>query len=158
MQKITTEVLEQSSSHTPSSHLFWLLLLFMFQFSSAAQSCDSLRPHGLQHASFLCPSPAPRTCWNSCSSSQSLSPPCPPAFNLSHHQSQLFTLGGPSIGASTSSFKWIFGTDFLYDWLVWSPCSPSAMILEPRKIKFSQLSPLFSCLFATKWWNQMPWA
>ena len=22
------------------------------------------------------------------------------------------------------SFQWIFKTDFLYDWLVWSPCSP----------------------------------
>ena len=28
--------------------------------------CDSLRPHGLQHTRFLCPSPTPRTCSNSC--------------------------------------------------------------------------------------------
>ena len=27
---------------------------------------DSLRPHGLQHARLLCPSPSPRVCWNSC--------------------------------------------------------------------------------------------
>ena len=34
---------------------------------------------------------------------------------------------------------------------------PSAVILEPRKIK-SPLSPLFPHLFAMKWWDQMPWS
>ena len=33
--------------------------------------------------------------------------------------------------------------------------SPSAVILEPRKIK-SPLFPLFPHLFAMKWWDQMP--
>ena len=28
--------------------------------------CDSLRPHGLQHARLPCPSPSPRVCSNSC--------------------------------------------------------------------------------------------
>ena len=32
--------------------------------------------------------------------------------------------------------------------------SPSAVILEPQKIK----SPLFPHLFAMKWWGQMPWS
>ena len=34
--------------------------------------------------------------------------------------------GGQSIGvsASASVFQWIFRVNFLYDWLVWSPCSP----------------------------------
>ena len=32
--------------------------------------------------------------------------------------------------------------------------SPSAVILEPKKIK--SLFPLFPYLFAMKWWNQMP--
>ena len=35
--------------------------------------------------------------------------------------------------------------------------SPSAVILEPRKIK-SLLFPLFPHLFAIKWWGQMPWS
>ena len=39
------------------------------QFSQSVVS-DSLRPHGLQHASLLCPSPTPRSCSNSCPSSQ----------------------------------------------------------------------------------------
>ena len=44
----------------------WCALLF---FSCSVMS-DSLRPHGLQHARFPCPSPSPRTCSNSCPSSQ----------------------------------------------------------------------------------------
>ena len=31
---------------------------------------DSLWPHGLQHSSFLCPSPSPQVCTNSCPLSQ----------------------------------------------------------------------------------------
>ena len=40
--------------------------------------------------------------------------------------SQFFTSGGQSIGASisASTFQWLFRTDFLQDWLVWSPCCP----------------------------------
>ena len=34
--------------------------------------------------------------------------------------------------------------------------SPSAVILEPKKIK-SVMFPLFPHLFAMKWWNWMPW-
>ena len=35
--------------------------------------------------------------------------------------------------------------------------SPSAVILEPRKIK-SAMFPLFPHLFAMKWWDWMPWS
>ena len=35
--------------------------------------------------------------------------------------------------------------------------SPSAVILEPRKIKFLTVS-MFSHLFFMKWWDQMPWS
>ena len=35
--------------------------------------------------------------------------------------------------------------------------SPSAMILEPNKIKSGTVST-FSLLFAMKWWDQMPWS
>ena len=40
-----------------------------FQFSSVAQSCLTLWPHGLQHTRLPCPSPAPGACSKSCSSS-----------------------------------------------------------------------------------------
>ena len=36
------------------------------QFSSVAQSCLTLQPHGLQHARLPCQSPTPRTYSNSC--------------------------------------------------------------------------------------------
>ena len=57
--------------------------------------------------------------------------PSPPAFNLSQHQN-LFQWVGPShqlarvleLQLQYQSFQWIFKTDFLSDWLVWSPCSP----------------------------------
>ena len=42
------------SSLPVSSHVFSVL------FTSVAQSCPTLRPHGLQHARLPCPSPAPR--------------------------------------------------------------------------------------------------
>ena len=58
------------------------------QFSHSVMS-NSFWPHGLQHARLLCPSPAPRTCSNSCPSSQrghptsqTLSSPSPPAFSF----------------------------------------------------------------------------
>ena len=36
------------------------------EFSSVAQLCPTLRPHGLQHARLLCPSPSAGACSNSC--------------------------------------------------------------------------------------------
>ena len=49
------------------------VLLFVFsisQFSSVAQSCLTLPPHGLQHARLPCTSPTPGACSNSCPSSR----------------------------------------------------------------------------------------
>ena len=54
--------------------------------------------------------------------------PSPPAFNLSQHQG-LFRWVSSShqvvkvLELKHQSFQWIFRTDFLQDWLVWSPCS-----------------------------------
>ena len=55
--------------------------------------------------------------------------PLSPAFNLSQHQG-LFPWVSPShqtakvleLQLQHQSFQWIFRVDFLYDWLVWSPC------------------------------------
>ena len=43
-----------------------------------------------------------------------------------------------------------------YLWISWI-YSPSAVILEPPKIKSLTVS-IFSHLFAMKWWDQMPWS
>ena len=62
--------------------------------------------------------------------SHPLSSPSPPAFNISWHQG-LFQWASSLhqvakvLELQLQSFQWIFRTDFLEDWLVWSPCSPS---------------------------------
>ena len=53
---------------------------------------------------------------------------CLPFFPISGSfpMSWLFASGSQSIGVSCQhqSFQWIFGVDFLYDRLLWLPCSP----------------------------------
>ena len=63
--------------------------------------------------------------------SHPLSSPSPPAFNLSRHQGVFKWVSYSHQVAKVlelqlqhQSFQWIFRTDFLYDWLVWSSCSP----------------------------------
>ena len=97
-----------------------------------------LRPHRLQHAKLPCPSLSPRACSNSCPSNwwchpTILSSVIPFSSHLqsfpasgSFQMSQIFLSGDQNIGvsASASVFLMIFRTDFLENWLVWSPCSP----------------------------------
>ena len=90
-------------------HLRWV------QFSSVAQSCLTLRPHGLQHTRPLCPSPTPRAYSNSCALSQwcrpaILSSGLPFASRLQSfpasgpfQMSWLFSSGGQSIRVSASA-------------------------------------------------------
>ena len=58
-------VLLFSTCYAFSTFIYLLLLLFSRQVVS-----DSLRPHGLQHSRFPCPSPFPGVCSNSCPLSQ----------------------------------------------------------------------------------------
>ena len=81
-------------------------------YCSLAQSCSTLRHHGLQHARPPCPSPSPRACKNSCPLSQWCHPTisssvvpfssCLQSFPASRSflMSQLFASGDQSIGAS----------------------------------------------------------
>ena len=62
--------------------------------------------------------------------SHPLSSPSPPAFNLSQHQGLFKWVRSSQQVAKVlefqlqhQSFRWMFRTDFLYNWLVWSPCS-----------------------------------
>ena len=61
--------------------------------------------------------------------SHPLSSPSPPAFSLSQHQ-VLFQWVRSShqvakvLELQHQPFQWIFKTDLLWDWLVWSPHSP----------------------------------
>ena len=84
------------------------------QFSRSVVS-DSLRPHEPQHTRPPCPSPTPGIHPNPCPSSQRCYPTisssvvpfssCPQSFPASgsFQISQLFTLGGQSIGVSAST-------------------------------------------------------
>ena len=94
---------------------------------------DSLRPHGLQKTRFSYPALSPKVCSNSYPSSQwhypAISSSQPFPFNLSQHQG-LFQWIGSSCQVTKvlelqhPSLQWVFRVDFLYDWLIWSPCYP----------------------------------
>ena len=97
------------------SSLSWHVPLMKYsQFSHSVVS-DSLQLHGLQHARLPCPSPSPRTCSNSCPSSQWWHPTisssvvpfssCLQSFPASgsFQMSQLFASGGQSIRVSAST-------------------------------------------------------
>ena len=63
--------------------------------------------------------------------SRPLLSPSPPTFYLSQHQGLFQWVRSSSQVAKVlelqlqrQSFQWIFRTDFLKDWLVWSPCCP----------------------------------
>ena len=101
-----------------------------------SRSCPALWLLGLQHARLLCPPVSPRLCSNLCPLSQwcyltmsSFAAPFSFCLSLSRNQ-ELFQWIGSShqiarvLELQHQSFQWIFRVDFLYDWLVWSPCSP----------------------------------
>ena len=85
------------------------------QFSTAAQSCSTLQPYGLQDARLPYPSLSPGVHSSSCplswwchptiSSSVITFSACPQSFlaSRSFQMSQLFTSGGQSIGVSASA-------------------------------------------------------
>ena len=84
------------------------------QFSSVAQSCPTLRPHGLQHARFPCPSPTPWVYSNSYPLNWWCHPTIsscvvPFSFYLQSLQASgsfkmsQFVWGGQSIGVSAST-------------------------------------------------------
>ena len=94
---------------------FCYYIISSVQFSSAAQSCPTLRPHESQHARPPCPSPTPRVhsdsrplsrwCHSAISSSVvpfSSWPQSLPASG-SFPMSQLFAWGGQSTGVSASA-------------------------------------------------------
>ena len=59
-----------------------------------------------------------------------------------------------SFSFRNQSFQWIFKTDFLYNWLVWSPCSPtdsreSSPTSQFKTIRSSALSFLYGPLLTS---------
>ena len=116
----------------------------------------------LQHTRLLCPSLFPWVCTNgvrwvsdAIQASYLLSTPLHPGLSLSQHQ-DLFQLVG-SLHQVTSvlklqlqhqSFQWIFRVDFLWDWLVWYPCSPQDSQESSSAPQFESISSsVLSCLY-----------
>ena len=99
---------------------------------------DSLWLHRLLHTRLPCSSPTPRACSNSCPLSQWCNPtisssvtPFSFCLHLPQHQCLFQWVCSSHQVAKVlefqlqhQSFQWIFRTDFLEDWLVWSPGSP----------------------------------
>ena len=81
--------------------------------------------------------------------SHPLSSASPPAFNLSQHQG-LFQWVSPLHWLAKvlepclqhQSFRWLFRTDFFYDWLVGSPCSPKDSQESSPAPQFESISSL----------------
>ena len=139
---------------------------------------NSLQPHGLQHTRLPCPSTAPRPCSNSCP----LSRWCHPTISSSvvpfssclqssktRHQSLFQWVSSLHQVAKVlelqlqhQSFQWLFRTDFLQDWLVWSPCSTrdsqeSSPTPQFKSINSSMLKLLYSLTLTSihdYWKNQ----
>ena len=110
-------------------------LFFYLLFSHSVVS-NSLQPHGLQHTRPPCPSPIPGVYSNPCPLSRWCHPTISSSivpFSLlqsfpasgSFPMSRLFSSRDQHIGvsASVSVLSMDIWVDFLYDWLIWSPCS-----------------------------------
>jgi len=109
------------------------------QFSSVAKSCPTLcdsmdcsTPGFRVHHQLLEPAQTHvHRVGDAIQPSHPLSSPSPPAFNLSQHQGLLQRVSSSHQVAKVlelqlqhQSFQWIFRTDFLLIWLVWSPSRP----------------------------------
>ena len=135
----------QKGMETHSSILAWKipwteepgrLQLSSVQFSRSVMS-DSLQPHDCSMPGFPAHHQLPELAQthlhrvgDAIRPSHSLSSPYPPAFNLSQHQGlSQWVSSSPQVAKvlefqlQHQSFQWIFRTDFLWDWLVGSPCS-----------------------------------
>ena len=140
----------------------------MLQFSSAAQSSPTLRPHGLQHAKTPCLSPTPGVYSSSCPLSQWCHPTISPSVipfssrlqsfpaSGSFQMSQLFALGGQSIGvsASTSVLPMNIQEWSPLGWTDWISYSPrdsqeSSLTLQFKSIHSSALSFLYSPILSS---------
>ena len=132
---------------------------------------DSLQPHGLQHAKLPCPSPSPRVCSYSCPLSPWFHPTisssvvpfcsCPhfPSIRVFSNELTLhYVAKALELQLQHQSFQRIIRTDFLQDWLIWSPCSPrdtqeSSPARQFKSISSSALSLFYGPSIHDYWKN-----
>ena len=102
---------------------------------SATQLCPTPCSHGLQHARPPCPYHLPGLAQTHVQwVSEIIQPSHPllypsPAFNLSQHQGLFKWVSSSHQVAKVlefqlqhQAFQWVLRVDFLWNWLVWSPC------------------------------------
>ena len=153
--------------------------VYQVQFSSVTQSCATLcDPMDCSTPGFPVhhlPKLAQIHChWVSeaIQPSHPLSSLSPLVFNIPQHQG-LFQWVSIShqvakvleFQSQHQSFQWIFRTDFIKDWLVWSPCSPrdsqeSSQTPQLESSNSSALSFLYSPTLTSihDYWKQLyPW-
>ena len=143
---------------------------------------NSLQTHGLQHSRLLyhqlleLAQTHVRRVNDAIQSSHPLSSPFPPAFSLYEHQG-LYQHQGLFKWVRSSHqtakvlefqlqhqfFQWIFRTDFLFDGLVGSRCSPrdsqeSSATPQFKSIYFSALSFLYSPNLTSIWLPEKPYS
>ena len=156
--KILEEVTVESRISREARELIALVLV---QFSQLVMS-SFLKPHGMHHARLPCPSPTPRACSNSCPSSHptissSVVSSCLQSFPTSQSfpVREFFTSGGQSMELQLQHqpFQWIFRTDFLEDWLVWSYSPRDSQESSPtpqlKSINSSVLNFLYAPTFTS---------
>ena len=146
-------MMEIQTSRTSPRAQNYQFAISSVQFTHSVVS-DSLRPHGLQHTRLPCPSPTPGVYSDSCPLTQwfhstilSSVVSFSPAFNLSQHQglfkwvSSLHQVAKVlELQLQHQSFQWVFKTDVLYDWLIWSPCSPRDSLESSPTSQFKSIS------------------
>ena len=149
--------------------LHWLILDSV-QFSHSVVSA-SLWPHEPQRTRPPCPSatpgvypnPRPLSRWCHPTISSSIIPfsSCPQSFPAwgSFQMSQLFTLGGQSIGVSVSWSVLSMNTEDWspLGWTGWSPCSPRDSQESSPTLQFKSISSsVLSFLYQRRQWQPTP--
>ena len=134
---------------------------FTTQFSSLAQSCSilcnpmdcSMPGFPVHHQLLELGQTHVHRVGDAIQPSYPLLSPSPPAFNLSQHQRLFqwvdFMQVAKGKELQQQSFQWIFRVDFLWDLLVWSPCSPRDSQESPPTPQFKSInSSVFSFLYS----------
>jgi len=153
---------------TTAPEHFTLCFLFCSSLLHLSVMYDSLWPYGLQSPGFSILRYLPEFAqihihWvnDAIQPSRPRSPCSPPGFNLSQHQGLFQWVGfshlvpkvlGLQLQLKHQSFQWIFRFDFLYDWLVSSPCYPrnsqeSSPAPQFKSINSSVLSLFFKKIY-----------
>ena len=142
---------DYSFSHwTAGLRLFWWLSLNLY-FSSvqSLSGFDCLRPHGLQHARFLCPSPTPGACSSSCPLSRWCHPYKQSDMTEPLHFQQMgegkLTHVGLSWGHSPWDARHFLSHSVLVTWLL----GPTQIVLGWEMTTLASSHP--SCLLALRW-------